>query len=198
MKDLKTQLLEFAAKKAVAKAIDIGVYHGERHIRKALTSKKGTTMSNIEAQFEEELRSAEAGQSSGRRTKKDRPPVEFWVNTLMVRNDGDEPVRILPGRPLRSLNANRDVNTSNEEFNAVNVLNNAFVNILHRDARSLALGESKHYSPAGIKISKEGEITFKAGVYFQLHREETDYAAAEVAKEDAEAAEEANLRSLFG
>ena len=198
-KDLKTQLIEFAAKKAVAKAIDVSVYHGERQIRKAISNRKGsTTMASFETQFEEELRGAEQSARSSNNNKKDREPVKFWLNTIMVREDGGEPIRTTPGRPLRSFSANRDVNTSNEDFNRVNVVNNAFVKILQRDARGLELGQSKYYGPTGITVAEDGGVTFKAGIYFELHREKTDYAANEVHKEDAEAAEEASLRNLFG
>lgn len=127
-----------------------------------------------------------------------KEPIEFWVNDCIVYEDGGQPIRLLTGRPLKAFKANRDVNTANEEFNQVNILNNSFVDMLNEDAAQLNFGESRYYSPAGIKKDKEGNQVFKAGIYLQLHREKTDHAAAAAEKMDLEAAEKQRLRKLFG
>ena len=124
-------------------------------------------------------------------------PVELWVNTVIVTADGAEPIRLLTGRPLRMFNADRDIMTSNEEFNRVNRISNAFVEMLHEDAKKLNLGESKYYSPQKMK-EVGGEPVFKAGIYIQLHREITDYASEEAQREDLMKTEREQLRGLFG
>jgi len=201
-KDLKGQLVEFAARKLMAKAIDVAAKHAEtkivntiqtRQFRRALEPrKKEHTM----ASYSENRKSAPQAAISNVATVYDKnEPVDFWVNTVIVKEDGGEPIRILTGRPLRVFKANKKVNTSNEDFNLVNATNNAFLDLLHEDAETLELGQSKLYSPASGKL-KEGKL--KAGIYLQLHREQTDHDAASAAKIDIEATEKASLRSLFG
>jgi hypothetical protein len=141
-----------------------------------------------------------AGAAAAQDPDAPKEPIEFWVNTVMVDEDGAEPKRFLTGRPLKSFKATRAVGTSNEEFNEVNVLNNTFVMMLHTDARKLDLGESRYYSPVpeGITYDDEGNRIFKTGMYIQLHREKTDHTLAAAEKQDAEAAAHQRLRKLFG
>lgn len=149
------------------------------------------------AGFTEASTRRQAAAANAADNSQSKEPVEFWVNTVIVPETGAKPVRILTGRPLKAFKANRDVTTSNEEFNEVNVLNNAFVNMMNDDAASLNFGESKYYSPQGVTM-KGDELHFKAGIYLQLHREETDYASAAAEKQDKEAAATQQLRKLFG
>lgn len=207
MKSLKQQLLEFAARKAVSKAIDMTAYHGERAVRSKMrarkqngnnatltdntNSRKYHTMSFRDQTIERKPAETNRGTQPGYRRDE---PVELWVNTVIVKSDGEEPVRILTGRPLRSFGHDRDVTTSNEEFNRVNAVNNSFVKMMLADADDLSLGESRYYGPGA---DPKGE-NLSAGIYFQLHREESDPAADAAAKIDIEAEETANLRNLFG
>lgn len=206
MKDLKSQLLEFAAKRAVSEIVGIAARNMEkqakaelenRRLRKTLKSTERTT----------QMARTDTAGFTGANTRNqamaaaaDQPkePIEFWVNTVIVSEDGAEPVRILTGRPLKAFKANREVTTSNEEFNKVNVLNNSFVRMLNDDAATLNFGESKYYSPNGVTHTKDGELKFKKGIYLQLHREQTDHASAAAEKMDLEAAETQRLRKLFG
>ena len=215
MSDLKTQLLEFAAKRAVSEIVRITARSLENktreelrnhNLRKAFNSHRTSTSVERTTQMARQNDTAGFNEASTRNqamaaanaAAQSKEPIEFWVNTCIVSEDGDEPIRILTGRPLKAFKANRDVDTKNEEFNKVNVLNNAFVTMLNDDAGKLNLGESKYYSPQGVAQTKEGAARFKKGIYLQLHREETDHASAAAEKMDLEAAETQRLRKLFG
>jgi hypothetical protein len=217
-KDLKSQLIEFAARKLVSKVIDAAARHAGQEItkrsaayrfkRQSSTSTEGTTSMSM---FDENTRTSgintrgQAAAAAAENTNTRRggkgyqndEPVELWVNTVIVTKDGEEPVRLLTGRPLRAFSADRDILTSNEEFNRVNRISNAFVEMLHEDAKKLNFGESKYYSPQKFK-EVGGEAVFKAGIYIQLHREITDYASEEAQREDLMKTEREQLRGLFG
>jgi hypothetical protein len=215
MSDLRSQLLEFAAKRAVSELVRITAKNLEnkakeeirnRRVRNALNpnsksinGRKSNMARNDTAGFTEaSTRGQAAAATAAANADKAKEPVEFWVNTCIVSEDGEEPIRILTGRPLKTFKANREVTTSNDEFNKVNVLNNAFVHMLNEDAAKLNLGESIYYSPQGTPMTKEGEPKFKKGIYLQLRREETDHAAAAAEKIDLEAQATTQLRKLFG
>ena len=216
MKDLKSQLFEFAAKRAVSEIVGIAARNLEkqakaeiqnRRLNKTVNSKLPTSKertskmarTDITAGFNGASTTNQANAAAAAGTKyQPKEPIEFWVNDCIVYEDGGQPVRLLTGRPLKAFKANRDVTTSNEEYNQVNVLNNSFVRMLNDDAAELNFGESRYYSPAGIKKDKEGNSVFKAGIYLQLHREKTDHVSAAAEKMDLEAAETQRLRKLFG
>ena len=213
MKDLKTQLVEFAARRIVSEVVGITARNLEKQVRGEIQNRrlrntvkstkpprKGNQMARqsdtlgfSEANTRQQAANIDAGGAKG-----PKPHIEFWVNTVMVYADGDEPVRILTGRPLTAFNANRAVSTNNEEFNQVNVLNNSFVEMLNTDAQALNLGESKYYSPQNMEAPEGKPPYYKAGIYIQLHRSEADPALLAAEKQDAEAAETARLRKLFG
>jgi len=213
MADFKTQMMKFAAQRVLSEAVRIAARNVEttaknkvrdgklRKIVKSTTisqNKEIETMARTETtRFSEPTTRAQAATSGN--DKKPKEPIDFWVNTMLVDSDGAEPIRILTGRPLKAFNANRDVTTSNEDFNRVNAINNAFVEMLNADANTLELGESKFYSPQGTPVDKEsGELKLKKGIYLQLHREETDHAAAAAEAQDIVASEGDRLRKLFG
>ena len=214
MKDLKTQLVEFAARRIVSEVVGITARNLEKQVRGEIqnrrlrnavkstsTPKKGTNQmarTSDTLGFSEANTRAQAANTDDRGQKGPKPHIEFWVNTVMVYADGDEPVRILTGRPLTAFNANRAVSTNNEEFNQVNVLNNSFVDMLNADSQTLNLGESKYYSPQNMEAPEGKPPYYKAGIYIQLHRSEADPALLAAEKQDAEAAETARLRKLFG
>lgn len=210
MSDLRTQLLEFAAKRVVSEIVRVSAHTLERKAReeiknrrlknafKPIDQRKNIMARNDTAGFSEPNTRSQAMAAAAQNSDKAKEPVEFWVNTCIVSEDGEEPVRILTGRPLKSFKANREVTTSNEEFNKVNVLNNAFVHMLNEDATKLSLGESLYYSPQGTPMTKEGEPKFKKGIYLQLRREETDHTLAAAEKIDLEAQATTQLRKLFG
>lgn len=214
MKSLKQQLLEFAARKAISKAIDIAAYEGIGAVKRAKRAPRGAarlfdnpvtkpdnqrkyhTMSfQDQAAFDGPR--TQAPRNRGTQRYSNDEPVELWVNTVIVRKDGDEPARILTGRPMRAFNDERDVTTNNDEFNRDNAMNNVFVRRMRADAEELGLGETKYYGP-GVKYDKEGNPTFKAGIYFELRREMRDAAQDAAAKADIEAEAEAELRDIFG
>lgn len=223
-KDLKTQLIEFAARRVVAKVVDAAASAAGRRIQAAVhtsellrslspsnsagaptTFRKGTTTmafrnsAAFAAPTTANKAAAQRGTNAGRRNRDE--PVELWVNTVIVTKDGAEPIRILTGRPLRSFNADRDVTTSNEEYNRANAIHNAFVNRMNADAESLNLGEARYYSPAGTPtVEVDGVLMpdLKAGIYLQLFREVTDPAQEAAAKLDIEAQATSLLNELFG
>jgi len=121
-------------------------------------------------------------------------PVELWVNTVIVKEQGAEPIRLLSGRPLRAFNADKDVTTNNEDFNRANAVANAFVTMMMEDADQLQLGESRYYGPGGNSAGED----LAPGIYFQLHRTMADAAADAAVKADIEASERDSLRNLFG
>lgn len=223
-KDLKSQLLEFAARKLISKAIDAAAKHGGAKISKevearkfkqggasrplsSLTTNNSNSASNQRKNhpmsFKETAFQAPApanrNSATGRVTQINRDPVELWVNTVIVTKDGAEPIRILSGRPLRQFNADKAVTTSNEEFNRQNAISNAFVNKLNKDAEALGLGEGKFYSPTGVMADANDPKTviLAAGIYLQLFREASDPAADAAAKIDIEADAANLLTSLF-
>lgn len=207
-KSLNQQLIEFAAKKLVGKAIDHAVNTGlkvHRNNRAFKTIKPINSTMNQERKtnnmtmFDDRRFDAPTtrNQARGRDTSySQNEHIELWVNTVIVSEDGGEPIRLLTGRPLTSFNANRGVTTNNEELNEANATSNAFVNMMIEDARSLGLGDSKYYSPQGAQYSEEGPI-LKAGIYFQLHRSMVDPTADAAAKQDIEAQKKESLRKLF-
>lgn len=215
MSDLKSQLLQFAAKRIVSEIVHISARNLENKAReeirnrkvrnafkpqnksKSIIERKKDMARNDTAGFTE-ANTRNQAIAAQQNADKSKEPIEFWVNDCIVYEDGGQPVRLLTGRPLKAFKANRDVNTANEEFNQVNILNNSFVEMLNEDAAQLNFGESRYYSPAGVKKDKEGNPVFKAGIYLQLHREKTDHAAAAAEKIDLEAAEKQRLRKLFG
>lgn len=219
-KDLKSQLIEYAAKRVLGKVVDAVAKHASDKITdqvnayrfaKALNPQpsKSTKRNYSMATFTEADRfkgtntraqaAANAAENAANAGGKRQPqePVELWVNTVIVLEDNTPPVRILTGRPLRAFHADRDVTTSNEEFNRVNRISNAFVEMMQEDAAKLNFGESAYYSPQGVKMVG-GEPMLAAGIYLQLHREITDYAAEAANKLDLIATEKENLRKLFG
>lgn len=214
MADFKTQMMKFAAQRMVSEVVRIAAREVENQarnrardgklrkvVKQTQNPKKGKIpMARTDtAGFSEPSTRAQAQGASQASSRDKRDPVEFWVNTVIVDEDGAEPIRILTGRPLSTFKADRAVTTSNEDFNRVNTINNAFVEMLNEDAAKLDLGESKYYSPQGApKNEKTGEPAFKAGIYLQLHREETDHAADAATAQDAVATETDRLRNLFG
>lgn len=214
MTDFKTQMVQFAARRVVSEVVRVAAREIENQARNrardgklrkivkstSKTDKQGNQkMARTETGFQEPTTRAQANASSGAQSRDRREPVEFWVNTMIVDEDGAEPIRILTGRPLSAFKADRQVTTSNEDFNRVNTINNAFVEMLNADAAELDLGESKYYSPQGAPVDeKTGELRLKKGIYLQLHREETDHAADAATAQDAVANETDRLRSLFG
>lgn len=212
MSDLKSQLIQFAAKRIVSEIVHISARNLENKAReeiknrkvrnafkpKSIIERKKDMARNDTAGFTEANTRSQAAAAAAQNTDRAKEPVEFWVNTCIVSEDGEEPVRILTGRPLKSFKANREVTTSNEAFNQVNILNNSFVEMLNEDATKLNLGESIYYSPQGTPMTKEGEPKFKKGIYLQLRREETDHTLAAAEKIDLEAAAKQKLRKLFG
>jgi len=217
-RDLRAQLIEFAAKKLLSKVIDAASSQAASEYQKrvnpdAFQKRKHYNMANFKDRFDAPATKAQANQqaNAGRQKYSKDDPVELWVNTVLVSEDGGEPVRILTGRPLRVFNADRDVNTSNAQFNHVNAISNAFVNMLNKDADELNLGESKYYSPKGIvygdgktpvteggPVPDKGELILAKGIYLQLHREMSDPALEAAAKQDIEAQATESLRRLFG
>jgi hypothetical protein len=214
MKSLKQQLLEFAARKAISKAIDVAAYEGIGVAKKSLRARRGAARLNdnnvpthVNPRKYHNMSFTEAATFAGNQTQEPRnrgnqrysrdEPVELWVNTVIVKSDGGEPTRILTGRPMRAFNDERDVTTNNEEFNRDNAMNNAFVRMMRADADALGLGETKYYGP-GVTIDKDGNPTFKAGIYFELRREMRDRAQDAAAKADIEASAESELRDIFG
>lgn len=215
-KDLKTQLIEFAARKALSKVIDVAARHAERKIteevrdRKLLKNlgnsartqeRKYHTMSFIPSNGFGPNAGTSALPANNSRGRRRDEPIELWVNIVIVDTDGADPVRILSGRPLNTFAADKDVTTNNVEFNKANAIHNAFVTIMNEDAAKLNLGEAKYYSPQGVEmVEKDGEMKplLKAGIYLQLFRTEVDAAADAAAKQDIEAEAKESLRSLFG
>ena len=214
MKSLNQQLIEFAARRVIATGISIAGRNAEhavkdrlrdRRLQKAINRpivgkrKKVSQMAfQNEPNFESASRTSGNGNRNDRNDRGRREPVELWVNTVIVTKKGEEPVRLLGGRPLASFRGDKDVTTSNEDFNRVNALNNSMINIMNSDAEELGLGESKYYSPVGVKLTEEGEPNLAPGIYIQLHREITDHAASAAAAHDIQAAAESDLRGLFG
>lgn len=221
-KDLKTQLMEFAARRVVAKVVDAAASAAVRRVEAAVRTsealrslrpsnpavaeqvpRKGSiTMAfrNSPA-FTAPTTTGQASRQSGNANRRRDEPVELWVNTVIVTKDGAEPIRILTGRPLASFNADRPVTTSNEDFNRANAIHNAFVNRMNADAEKLNLGEARYYSPAGtpsIEVDGVMVLDLKAGIYLQLFRELTDPAADAAAKLDIEAEASNLLSELFG
>lgn len=208
-KDLRAQLIEFAAKRLLSKVIDAAAngaaaQYNQRKYHHMFTAPTTRAQAAQQAQ-------ATANQpANGRQKYSKDDPVELWVNTVIVHEDGAKPVRLLSGRPLRIFDADKDVTTSNEEFNRSNAISNGFVQLLNEDAAKLNFGESKYYSPNGVRIVEEdevvdgvvvtakGELSLAKGIYFQLHREITDPAADAAAKSDINMTAKESLRKLFG
>ena len=212
-KDLKTQLMEYAARRVVAKITDAAATAALRKIESSVRTQaflrnlnpsitKENPMSfRDQAAFAAPTTQGQARQAGRQTTRRRDEPVELWVNTVIVAKDGDAPIRILTGRPLASFTADRPVTTSNEDFNRANAIHNAFVNMMNKDAAKLNLGEAKYYSPRGVEmVEQDGETVpvMEAGIYLQLFREVTDPAADAAAKHDIEATAEESLRNLFG
>lgn len=215
-KDLKTQLIEFAARKALSKVIDVAARHAERKITEEVRDRKllknlGNPARTQERKYHNMSFQPSAGfgptpsntaqpANSGRGRRRDEP-VELWVNTVIVESDGAEPIRILGGRPLDAFKADKDVTTNNAEFNKANAIHNGFVEIMQEDAAKLNLGESKYYSPAGVEVVEEDGVMkplLKQGIYLQLFRTEVDAAADAAAQQDIKAEAKESLRKLFG
>lgn len=208
MNHLNKQLLEFAARRLIATGINIAARNGEtmvkeslrdRRLRRAVNSKPRKKVSPMAFNQTPEFDNAPSNtRTNGNNRGERREPVELWVNTVIVVKKGEAPIRLLGGRPLNSFRDDKDVTTSNEEFNKVNALNNSMIKIMKQDAEGLGLGESKYYSPTGVKFTEDGDPDFAPGIYLQVHREITDHAADAAAAQDIQAAAEKDLRGLFG
>ena len=211
-RDLKSQLIAFAAQRAISKVIDVAARHAEKQVTNQVRkSSRNKLKSQIQTKVKDKHMAVQNAQRvaqfvprnerNNQNNDQDRGPIEFWVNTVFVEKDGAEPLRLTPGRPLNSFRADKQTTTNSEELNMVNALNNSFIRHLREDAEKLELGQSKYYSPAGcgeeIEVDGEKVVSLKAGIYFQLHRDKTDHDAAAAEAMDIEAEATATLRKLF-
>lgn len=198
-KSLSAQLTELAAKRAVGRVVDAAARHAERALSRKLSNSHRNSQTNQHATRNKAMfntpttRQSSAGKAPARgaNTRQNQEPVELWVNTVLIMEAGAEPVRIGNGRPLSTLKTDKPVTTSDEEYNRVNAISNAFAKSLIERSDKLDKGES-------FLVVKDGEQDTFTGITMQVYRAESDPEGDAAAAADIESQATKALGTFFG